>query len=275
MTNKKCLVALILLGFVAAWSFAQTDDLQAAEETDDVQPVVQRYSEKSPMNTVTVDIGPTIIGAAIGVAGDAIGGEEGLNSSGFGIAAQYERQILENLTVGGRFAYLGGGIGISMGTVEEQGVNVDTSLSMNISSFSVEGHVRYYPWAQTFFLDGMLGYANMSADFSGSVVVSENNIKQKESISFNASRSYFKLGAKIGWRVDFGEPGGFIFEPSFGWYGGIGLGDTLGKQLTDDINRQMNGDVEEMGELDFAFSILENFIFVGGPRFALSFGWRF
>ena len=275
MTNKKCLLAMILLGFVAAWSFAQTDDLQAAEETDDVQPVVQRYSEKSPMNTVTVDIGPTIIGAAIGVAGDAIGGEEGLNSSGFGIAAQYERQILENLTVGGRFAYLGGGIGISMGTVEEQGVNVDTSLSMNISSFSVEGHVRYYPWAQTFFLDGMLGYANMSADFSGSVVVSKNNIKQKESISFNALRSYFKLGAKIGWRVDFGEPGGFIFEPSFGWYGGIGLGDTLGKQLTDDINRQMNGDVEEMGDLDFAFSILENFIFVGGPRFALSFGWRF
>jgi hypothetical protein len=30
-----------------------------------------------------------------------------------------------------------------------------------------------------------------------------------------------------------------------------------------------------MGDLDEIFSLVEKFIFIGGPRFSLAFGWRF
>ena len=279
MANRKFLFVLFLAVFVAGWSFAQIEiEMEAKAETViETEPLAEpEPAKKMPMNTITVDIGPTIVGAAIGMAGSIIG-EEGLSSSGFGIAAQYERQILEKLTVAGRFSYLGGGLGLGMGTVKEQGVDVDTSVSMKISSFSLEGHARFYPWAKAFFLDGMLGYGNMSANFSGTVVVKEDltNTKKTESISYKASRSYFKLGAKIGWRIDFGKPGGFVFEPSFGYYGGIGIGDTLGKKLVDNIKKDVEGNIENMSEVEQMFTMLENFIFVGGPRLSLAFGWRF
>jgi len=247
MTGRKVLLVLVLVVFAAGWSFAQTD------------------SDRSPNNTITIDIGPTIVGAAIGGIGNAIG-EPGVSSSGFGIAAQYERQIMEKLSVAGRFAYLGGGIGFADETVE-QGVKVKTVASINLSSFSLESHVRFYP-GDTFFLDGMLGYANLTTNASGEFNVNVEGHREKETASLKATRSYLKLGAKIGWRIDFGKPGGFIFEPSFGYYGGIGLGDTLGKRLSKEIGG-------EISELDPIFVILEQVVFVGGPRLALSFGWKF
>jgi hypothetical protein len=271
MTNRKIAAMLVLAVFAAGWSFAQTDGEYVP---DDTKPAVEKMPAPMPMNTITVDFGPTIIGAVIGAAGDIIG-EEGLSTSGFGIAAQYERQIVEKFSLGGRFAYLGGGIGLGMGSVEEDGIDVDTSVSTKISSFSIEAHTRFYPWAKTFFLDGMLGYANMAADFSGTVVVSTHGQKGSKTVSFTGSRSYLKLGAKLGWRIDFGKPGGFIFEPSFGYYGGIGLGDTLEKRIADDINKKTGGEIENIDGMDMMFTIMEQFIFVGGPRLALSFGWRF
>jgi len=221
--------------------------------------------EAIPKNTITVDFGPTIIGAAIGGIGNMIG-EEGFSTSGFGIAAQYERQILEKLSVGGRFAYLGAGSGIA-----EEGAGLKTVLEMKLTSFSLEGHARYYPFGQIFFLDGMLGYANMLVAFSGEMIAEdEYGNKDKESVSLFASRSYFKLGAKLGWRINFSKRGGFTFEPSIGYYGGIGLGDTFGKKLAGDLG----GDIDD-SDFDVIFSIYENFIFIGGPRVTLSFGWRF
>jgi hypothetical protein len=191
-------------------------------------------------------------------------GEEGINSSGFGIAAQYERQIGENFSVGGRFAYLGGGLGLA-----DEAEGLKAVLEMKITSFSLEGHTRYYPFGETFFLDGMLGYANMAATFSGGVIGTDNlGLKVKESVSFTGSRSYFKFGAKIGWRVSFNSEGGFTFEPSFGYYGGAGLGDTIGKKLSADIGKDISA-------LDEMFDILENAIFIGGLRLSLGFGWRF
>jgi hypothetical protein len=272
MANRKIILTLVLVVVVAGWSFAQMEEEGAAEP---------KYT--MPMNTVTIDIGPTIIGGVIGGIGSVIG-EAGLSSSGFGIAAQYERQILEKFTVAGRFAYLGGGFGIDMGGGVEK-----VTLGLQLTSFSLEGHARFYPWARTFFLDGMLGYAHMRVGFSGSILVTEEyagdgseyeyatpkTITQKESIKFDASRSYFKLGAKIGWRIDFGKPGGFVFEPSFGYYGGIGLGDTLGQRLEKDVNRKVEGEADNISDLDFLFMVLEQAIFVGGPRTCLSFGWRF
>ena len=233
---KKGLIVLVLLAFAAGGIFAQTDFAAMAK------------------NTVTVDLGPTIIGAGIKGLGKMID-DTGASTSGFGIGVQYERQLLQRVTVAGRFAYLGGGIGIS-----EEGY----SYEMKLSSFSIEGHGRYYPLRGTFFLDGMLGFANMTLNLSGKVPVESGNI----SASVKASRGFFKLGAKLGWRICFGKNGGVTFEPSLGYYGGLGFGDTIGKKLSKAIG-------EDVTDFDDAFNIIQNIIFVGGPRVSLALGYRF
>jgi len=240
---KKCILLLAFASIIVGGVFAQTD------------------FETMPKNTVTFDFGPTIVGLGIGAIGNIID-ESGVSTTGFGFAVQYEREILERVSVGGRFAYLGGGLGFGQkdGTIE-------TVLEMKLNSFSLEGHARYYPFGGTFFLDGMLGYANMSATFSGQFIATDGGNKHKEEASLTASRSYLKLGAKLGWRIDFGNPGGFTFEPSLGYYGGIGLGDTLGKKLTAGLGTDIG--IDEM------FTVLEDVIFIGGPRITLAFGWRF
>ena len=250
--TKRFLVVLVLTIITVGGVFAQTD------------------FGTIPKNTVTVDVGPTIVGALFGAIGDSMGvSAEGISVSGFGIAAQYERQILERVSVAGRFAYLGVGMGV---TSEEEGIKA--ILELKLSSFSLEGHARYFPFGKAFFLDGMLGYANMWTTFSGEVIVTnDHGNKEKASASVTASRSYIKLGAKLGWRIDFGKPGGFIFEPSIGWYGAIGLGDTLGETLAKELS-------DDVGEIDASnyddeFGLIEKFIFIGGPRVTLAFGWRF
>jgi hypothetical protein len=277
--------------FIAGSTFAQTEDAQmepktevqaepqieaeATPQPEAVQPEVAQTDtkaaqtgDKTPKNTITVDFGPTIMGAAFKAVGGMVGGgEEGLSSSGFGIGVQYERQLLDRVTAGGKFTYLGSGIGISQ---DEEGLKA--SAELKLSSFSLEGHARYYPFAKrTFFLDGMLGYANMSMGFSGELIVTDDDThkKEKESVGFAISRNFFMLGAKLGWRNDFGKPGGFIFEPSFGYYYGLGLGNTFGDQLS----KKLKADIGD--NFDFVFKVLENVIFVGGPRLSLAFGWRF
>jgi len=242
---KKCVLLLVFASIIVGGVSAQTD------------------FQTMPKNTLTLDLGPTIVGIGIGIIGKTID-EEGVSVSGFGFAAQYERQILETVSLGGRFAYLGGGFEYRQ---KENGL--EALLGMRIDSFSLEGHVRYYPFGSVFFLDGMLGYANMAVTFSGQLIGDDGGgNKKKEEASLTISRSYLKLGAKLGWRIDFGNPGGFTFEPSFGYYGGIGLGNTIGKQLSILFRT-------DIGEFDKMFTMFENYIFVGGPRLALSFGWRF
>jgi len=239
---KKCLLALVIAAVAAGGAFAQN-------------------------NTVTVDIGPTIVGGAIKSMGNAISeGQEGVSSSGFGIGAQYERQLFEELSVAGRFAYVGGGLGVS----EEDG-SLKATAKMKLNSFSLEAHARYFPFSKRmFFLDGMLGYAYMGLILSGDVIVEENGYKEKDGVDFSVSRSYFKLGAKIGWRIDFGAPGGFVFEPSFGYSAAIGIGDKLGKKLANKISGEL-GDAEAFDDI---FKYVEMFG-LGGPRLSLAFGWRF
>jgi hypothetical protein len=255
MTNKKVRLRILALAliFITGGAFAQE-----AETTTGTTPQNDGAGVKTPKNVVTLDIGPIIIGVGIKTMGKMMSdGEEGLSSSGFGIGAQYERQIFDKLGVGGRFAYLGGGIGLT-----EDG----SALAMKLSSFSFEGHARFYPGKKgTFFLDGMVGLAIMSASFEGKFRYED---KHTEHIDFRVSRGFFKLGGKLGWRIDFGKPGGFMFEPSIGYYAGIGLGDTLGKKLSKELD-------EDVTEFDDIFSLIQNFIFVGGPRVSLAFGWRF
>jgi hypothetical protein len=249
--TKKFLLVFILSTVIAMVAFAQED------------------FESMPKNTIVLDFGPTIIGAAIGQMGGMMG-EEGLSSSGFGIAAQYERQMLPNIGVAGKIGFLAGGVGMAF-TNTDGGANLKAEMGIDISSFTMEGHFRYYPFGETFFLDAMLGYANLTTKLSGEAIVTESTTNQKkvESVSFTAIRSYLNFGTKLGWRISFGSRGGFTFEPSFGYYYGVGLGDTIGSQLSGDI-----GDAD-LGGFDDMFKVLEDYIFIGGPRMTLSFGWRF
>jgi len=264
---KKFLLALVLLVLATGVVFSQTDFKGMAK------------------NTITVDFGPTIYGAAIIGAADDIAknmleGDLSLNSSGFGIAAQYERQLLKNFSVAGRFSYLGGGVGVSQSnteTISGGGTAIlTTDLGVKIISYSVEAHARYYPWGKTFFLDGMLGYANMTVDFSGKIVGTVDAYKEEFSVNMNASQGFLTVGAKLGWRISFGKNGGFTFEPSLGYVYGIGFGDTVGDRLSKQINDKSEGAVDikdnNFGQI---FDILQNYVFIGGPRLSLAFGWRF
>jgi hypothetical protein len=154
-----------------------------------------------------------------------------------------------------------------MGMSDSQGGST-VKFTMEFVSFSIEGHIRFYPFVRTFFLDGMLGYANLAINFNGEMFVTGGGIKYREKVSLTMPRDYFKCGAKIGWRIDFGNHGGFVFEPSFGWYGGIPLGDTIGKKLS----KELGGDVTDIDE---SLKYLEEFMFIGGPRISLAFGFRF
>ena len=256
--TKKGLLMLVLAVFIVGGVFAQTN------------------FASMPKNTVTIDIGPTIVGLAIGQAGNLaknfVDDFPEINSSGFGIAAQYERQVLSQLGVAARFAYLTTGFNYTE-NFYESGVTATASLGLDLTTISAEAYARFYPFTgRTFFLGGMLGYGNLSIGASGKVVGSYmGETEQLLDVSLTAPRSYAKLGAKLGWRIDFGRPGGFVFEPSFGYDHAIGLGDTFVEQL----QNKVTGDIDDVAELEDIFKILESYVLVGGPRVTLGFGWRF
>jgi len=243
--TKKILLVFLLAIFIAGGIFAQSD------------------YESMPKNTIAVDIGPLIVGLSMGQAGNMVG-DDSTNSTGFGLAAQYERQITENMSFAGKIGYLG--CGVSITNTEDY---VKATMGMDISSFTLEGHFRFYPFGETFFLDGMLGYGIITTKLSGSIIVKDENTHQSksESISIEAPRNYFNLGAKFGWRIDFG---GFVLETSLGYYYAFGLGDTIGKQLLKEVPG-----ASDVASIDEAFQILENLIFMGGPRITISLGYRF
>jgi len=217
-------------------------------------------------NTITVDVGPTITGLAIAGIGGLVG-EDGVSSSGFGIAAQYERELIRIFSLAARFSYMGGGMGYKF---TESGLSAITEI--NLDSISVEAHARLYPFAGKFFIDGMLGYANITSTFSGKIV-GKDELQNVELINVStppAMRHYLKYGAKTGLRNSFGKNGGFTFETSLGWYGHVETGDTLGKQLAKDVG--VDVDVSDFDEM---FKLIERFVFIGGPRLTLAIGWRF
>ena len=244
--TKRASLALGLLILTSGIIFAQTD------------------FESSPKNTFTVDVGPTIIGLAVGPVIKVVASDLEGNATGFGIGAQYERQINRSWSAAARFAYLGAGLGLAM----EEGIG-RAELDMSMTSYSVEGHVRLYPFGETFFVDGMLGYANLSANLTGNVMISIGGVKipLPVSVSFSPSRNYFKLGAKAGWRMYLGKQGTFTFEPSVGYSHGIGLGETIEKQL----EKKVGGIVSDFED---TFKYVENLVFIGGPRVSLAFGLR-
>jgi len=229
-------------------------------------------------NTVTVDIGPTIVGVAMPIVVNAIFTEGVGTSTGLGIAAQYERRILEQFSVAGRFAYMGLDAGASVKSGKEK-----TSVTYKPAAVTVEGHARYYPFSgadhlgKAFFCDGMLGYAYMNSAFYAEYW-NENGILLPINIFApdDAQMNFFKLGAKVGTRIVFGDNGGFVFEQAVGWDLGVGGGEKLGTKYDEWAKKRGDSvDQETVDTFNGMFKALEDFIFAGGPRVTLSIGWNF
>jgi hypothetical protein len=178
-------------------------------------------------NAVTIDVGPTLAGFATSSAISQLASGGSAKGTGFGIGAQYERVLFTNFSVAGRFAFLSLGV-------------KDGSDEIKLNSFSVEAHARWYPTGKTFFLDGMAGIGTIGLDgkFQDDSFSSETFV-------------FFKPGAKLGWKVDFGNPGGFVFESALGWAWAIG----------DDLGPDAN--------------LFKSYIFVGGPKISFNLGWAF
>ncbi|MDR2952543.1 MAG: hypothetical protein LBU82_04790 [Treponema sp.] len=196
-----------------------------------------------PKNNVSIDIAPLFAGVAMGLiygAGDG---------SGFGFAVQYERQLSKKMSIGGKFTL------INWSSKQETIIEVVDKYN----SYSIEGHFRIYPSANVFFLDSMFGFANYSGKSKFDFLYYQ---------TIEASRFFLKIGEKVGWRIDFGAPGGFYFEPSAGLYYALGFGPNVDEQLSDRFS--------EFGEADnFIDDLIESLVIVGGPRISLSVGWRF
>jgi len=260
--TKKVLLVLIIAVFMAGGVFAQNDFASMAK------------------NTITVDVGPTIAGLVINPLSSTISSVltdvfdvnvSDINTKGFGIGAQYERQLLRPLSVALRGVY---GKYNSAFTYVDDGIPARPDI--DLTTWTVEGHVRFYPFGETFFVDGMVGYAQLKADMTGSVVAMIGGKPEEISASANKSSNYIKYGAKLGWRINIikiGNNGGLIFEPAIGWNFGNPLNGDLGKKVSD----ALTASVGEYKVVDISkeFSALEDFIFVGGPRVTLAIGYRF
>jgi len=301
-----------------------------------------------PKNTITIDLGPTIIGVGVETAAKTFGKSKlkDVTINAFGIGAQYEFQPIRFLSLPLKFSYMDFKTKVTakkefkkdidttlnLGDVpdpddpdfpsclltsncplipKDTTIHIDVSLPLKakleaeLSIWSIEAHPRLYPFGGSFFLEGMLGYASLSTDFKGEAIASVKvkipdeladfdipglaDTSYKVGVKFKASRGYLKYGGKLGWRADFGKPGGFIFEHALGFYGASGLGNkTIVDQLATNIEETVINnpppgisiDKEKGVEVDTkkfndAFGLLEKFIFVGGPRYTFAFGWRF
>jgi len=217
-------------------------------------------------NIVTFDLGPAIVFGGVNIlAGNLLKDIDGgisIGNSGFGFGFQYERHIMQRLSVAGRFSYLGFGVGYS---------DEYASLEIDFSSLSIEGHARYYPLKGTFFIDGMTGYSRFTLGLSGKI--------DNKDVSFSEPRNFIKFGAKTGWRFSSGKTWGFVFEISAGYNFAFGMGDDFEVRIINKIADIMDVDAndvaEEVNEFTSYFGLLENLVFVGGPRITISVGFRF
>ena len=216
-----------------------------------------------PKNTVAVDVGPIVAGFLFAQVASVI--DDNVknardDSSGFGIAVQYERQIFDKLSVTGRFSYSSAKTYVRF-------------ADMNLSSFSIEGTGRYYPFSGLFFLDGMLGYTRFSADLSGR--------DQQKGKDMDLANNYLKIGAKLGWKINFGKSDGFVFETALGYCYGIRMGsddfnktDEYSYSLVDTPMGVQKVSLGEPAEHN-ALNSMAKYLFVSGPRMTVCLEYRF
>jgi hypothetical protein len=187
-----------------------------------------------PRHTITIDPFMTLGSLFIWT----ILADTDLKGEIFLTALQYEFQLTENISLAARFGMKRLGLYDSV-----------------LSSTAAEGHFRLYPGeAKVFFLDAMLGYTNFQ-------------------MTSMPTSNLFAFGFKIGWRNDYGKPGGFIFEPSFGYTGVVGK-INMGRNFSNNSEQDYYDD-SSSGMSDDSFNFLVKQYFIGGFTFNLMMGYRF
>jgi len=213
---------------------AKTDGISTNDKSDKTK---KTDNDTFPRHTITLDLGTALISLQVTNIMQDVGSSENFI---FGSALQYEYQYTRKTSFAIRFDY-----------------RMLHTFDTELTTMTLGGHARVYPRGRVFFLDGMLGYANL--------------MMTKENKDMPMSH-YFKYGGKLGWRIDFGSPGGFVFEPSIGYY--MIFGKThIERQDIDDFD-------SDLFFLFYNFSNVVNeymirYNFVGGFTFNLAVGYRF
>ena len=198
-----------------------------AEETE---------KEIFPRHTITFDAGMTYATLQASIFSNDYDSD---NNSIFLITAlQYEYQFVKQFSLACRAEYVL--------------LNNDNT---EMTSMTIGAHARLYPKGRVFFLDGMLGYANLDSATNGKSMPTSH---------------FFKQGWRLGWRIDFGKPGGFVLEPSMGWYR------IAGRLYTEPNTGEEGSFLYWMSNFSNSFNnyMIRNF-FVGGPRVSIAVGGRF
>lgn len=108
------------------------------------------------------------------------------------VMAGYEKSILPMLSIGAE-------AGINL-----FGISTGDS-SFRVAPFFADAFVRWYPWKRVFFVNLGLGY-------------------QGSGMGMDSDLTYgvFHIKPQIGWKIDIGKAGGWIFETR------VGIGQTVG-----------------------------------------------
>ena len=250
--------------------------------------------DKKAKNIVSVDFNPLVSSIGLGQAFSLLNyiiKEEyrelsEFKGSGFGIGIQYTRRLPNNLAAALRFDYLTTGPKFEFnGNIPDLNANKGDYQNFNFTTYFFEGHIRYYPLAKGFFVDGNLSFGNLifniDQKFTDNIYVFERNnngtvvlrnvpigVEEK----FSPAVSLIKIGPAFGLTESLGKNGGFTMEFSFGYQFGIPVSKSITDQLGDRFQFFVDSDGEATKEL---LDASEKFLFGGGPRLATTVGWSF
>ena len=186
-----------------------------------------------PRNTITFDAGLSYSSVLTTIIiGDGSLFDEYIIMAG----AQYEYQILENFSVAGRIDY-----------------KLFNISDISLSSILISSYGRYYTSGGPFFLDAILGY--------GLFTMTDMPVSH-----------YFRYGGRLGWRIDFGKPGGLVLEPFFGYVGALGK-TNVDFNTANQTNSQFLNFLNQL--LNQMYDYMIRGFFVGGPVIGLGVGYRF
>jgi len=123
---------------------------------------------------------------------------------GFGL--QYERMLNANIALGANYYYC--------------------FMFDGDKGNGIEGFFRVYPWGKTFFIGAALGYGIVEhiryTYESDNIDISASS---NRSIAEKKGASGFAITPELGWKIDFGDAGGFYFQ------GGAGVTLLLGNSI--------------------------------------------
>jgi hypothetical protein len=107
-----------------------------------------------------------------------------------GIGGRYERMLTDKISIGGTFFF--------------------HSFFFLWNSLGITASARYYPWAGMFYAELGLGYGWVSGTEEYTYKTGYGQIITAEWVYTNAG---VMLTPGVGWRIDFGTPGGFYINP--------------------------------------------------------------